>query len=63
MSFGGQPVTYKCQISCAYDIFEQNGIEWSDGIIVRQFAILHCFAIFFFVCAFLALRFINHVKR
>jgi len=62
-SFGGQDVIYKCQISCAYDIFEQNGIEWESSKVVRQFAILHCFAIFFFTCAFLALRFINHVKR
>ena len=62
-SFDGQSVVYKCQISCAYDIFEQNGIEWSTSKVVRQFAILHCFAIFFFFCAFLALRFINHVKR
>ena len=62
-SFGGRDVTYKCQISCAYDIFQQNGIDWDTSTVVRQFAILHCFAIFFFVCAFLALRFINHVKR
>ena len=62
-SYADGPVIYKCQIACAYDIFQQNGIDWRTGTVVRQFAILHCFAIFFFVCAFLALRFINHVKR
>ena len=63
MSFMGRPVIYKCQIACAYDLFTQNGIDWTTSVVVRQFAILHCFAIFFFFCAFLALRFINHVKR
>ena len=62
-TFAQGPVIYKCQISCAYDIFQSNGIEWADGKVVRQFAILHCFGVFFFFCAFLALRFINHVKR
>ena len=59
----GRTVLYKCQLSCGYDIMRNNGINWSDGHIVRQFAILHCWGIFFFLCAFLALRFINHVKR
>ena len=63
MSFDGRDVVYKCQLSCAYDIFEQNGIEWQSSKVVRQFAILHCFAIFFFLLAFLSLRLINHVKR
>ena len=62
-TFDGQQVVSKCQYSCGYDIFTSFGVDPASSMVVQNFGILHAFAIFFFFIAYLALRFINHVKR
>jgi ABC-type multidrug transport system permease subunit len=62
-TFQGQSTVVKCQISCGYDIFSEFGVNPETSQVIQNFGILHCFAIFFFILAYLALRFINHVKR
>ena len=53
----------KCPYECGKDFLEHFGVESSDTWQVRNFAIAHCFMIFFFITAYLSLRFINHIKR
>lgn len=53
----------KCEYACGYDLLDSYGVKYSVTWQVQSFAILHCFAIFFAVCSYAALRFINHVKR
>ena len=59
----GMEIITKCQYSCGYDIFAAFGVNPETKEVIQNFGILHCFAIFFFLLAYLALRFINHVKR
>ena len=62
-SYQGMATVSKCQLSCGYDVFDEFGVNPDTSQVIQNFAILHCFALFFFAIAYLALRFINHVKR
>ena len=53
----------KCPYQCGKDFLEHFGVDYSDTWQVRNFAIAHCWAIFFFFTAYMSLRFINHIKR
>ena len=53
----------QCPYECGQDFLVHFGVQSSDTWQVRNFAILHCFMIFFFFTAYMSLRFINHIKR
>ena len=53
----------QCPYACGADFLVHFGVQASDTWQVRNFAILHCFMIFFFITAYLSLRLINHIKR
>jgi len=53
----------KCQYGCGFDLLESFGVKQTIAWQVESFVILHCFMIFFALMGFLALKYINHIKR
>ena len=53
----------KCPYACGYEFLQYFGVSWSGISQVENMIILHAFLCWFFFTAFLALRFINHIKR
>ena len=53
----------KCPYACGYEFLNFFGVSWSGISQVVNMIVLHCWLAFFLFTAFLALRFINHIKR
>ena len=53
----------KCPVACGFEMLEAFGVKHSIAWQVQSFVILHCFTIFFAALGFLALKYINHIKR
>ena len=56
-------ITMKCPYACGYEFLEAFGVSSSTISQVENMIILHCWMVFFLFTAYLALRFINHIKR
>ena len=55
--------TYKCPYACGYEFLQYFGVSWSGISQVVNMIVLHCWMAFFLFTAYLALRYINHIKR
>ncbi len=53
----------KCPFACGPDLLDQFGIGYSDGDMAMQLGLVAVFAVGFGIAAFLALKFINHIRR
>ena len=53
----------RCQYACGDELLDSLGVVHTSQWKIQSFAIAHCWAVFFFLCGYFALRFINHISR
>ena len=53
----------KCQFACGKELLNYFGVKYSASWEILNFGVLHAFMVFFMICNFLCVKYINHVKR